>query len=341
MKSRALRVPRAEGESARQRLREADALRSDLEILAEGEWVYLPLMEGVRVADTEGTLLEREFPRASDRGPQDYRELLFSWPVEERESLPRSYDVVGDIVLVRLPPGLASRGREVGEALLRFVPRARLVGADFGVHGPERRREVRRLAGSGPWRTRHRENGIELEVDLERAYFSPRLAREHARVAAETDRGDRVYDLCCGVGPFALTVARSAGPARVVAVDSNPAAIELLRSTAARYPFGRTVEAVEAPVERFLEGAPAVERAVLNLPHEGIKYLPSVANVVSPGGRLFYYEVSDRSEAEARSASLLGRLGGDSTWSLRSRHVVHPYSPAADLVAYTFDRGPP
>jgi tRNA (guanine37-N1)-methyltransferase len=315
-------------------------LRSDLKIDEEGGWLFLPLVADAEVSSESGVVAEHEFEPATDRGPHDYRELLGSWPAEEREELPRSYDVVGDIVLIRLPPVLASRGPEVGAALLRFVPRARLAGADYGVHGPERRREVQRLAGSGPWRTRHRENGIDFEVDVARAYFSPRLAREHARVAAEVGKGQRVYDLCCGVGPFALTIAHTSDPARVVAVDSNPAAIELLRATAARVSGGEAIQAVEAPVERFLEGAEPVERVILNLPHEGIKYLASVGNVVAPAGRLFYYEVTDRADAAARPEHLLRELGGRASWHLRARRVVHPYSPAADLVSYTFERSP-
>ncbi|HTT45385.1 MAG TPA: hypothetical protein VMH38_05145, partial [Thermoplasmata archaeon] len=182
MKSRSLRVPRSEGERARRRLREANALRGDLKIHEEGGWLFLPLVADAEVSPEAGAVAEHDFEPATDRGPNDYRELLTSWPAEEREELPRSYDVVGDIVLIRLPPVLASRAPEVGAALLRFVPGSRLVGADYGVHGPERRREVQRLAGSGPWRTRHRENGLDFEVDLARAYFYPRLAREHARV---------------------------------------------------------------------------------------------------------------------------------------------------------------
>ncbi len=339
MKSRALRVPRSAGETVRQRLREVQGLRSDLKIFGEGGWLFLPITDDAPVTPEEGTVLEREFAAAQDRGPQDYRDLLLSWSGADRAALPRSYDVVGEIVLVRVPPTLAARGREIGEALLQFVPGVRLVGADYGVRGPERRREVLRLAGSGPWRTRHRENGLELDVDLEKAYFSPRLAREHARVAAETEPGNRVYDLCCGVGPFALTVAYASHPERVVAVDSNPFAMELLRSTAARYALGAKVEAVEASLERFLESAEPVDRVVLNLPHEGIKYLPSVGNVVAPGGRLFYYEVTDRANAETRPAGLLQTLGTGPAWRLRDRRVVHPYSPAADLVAYTLERG--
>jgi tRNA (guanine37-N1)-methyltransferase len=246
--------------------------------------------------------------------------------------------VVGDIVLVRVPKSLEDRRAEIGTALLSFVPGARLVGADRGVRGPERRRKVETIAGQGPWRTRHRENGIELDVDLERAYFSPRLAREHARVAEEVERGDGVYDLCCGVGPFSVTIARDGRARSITAVDANPAAIELMRATLRRYSFGPKVEAVEARLESFAPQAEARERVILNLPHEGIKYLPSVARTVAPGGRLYYYEVDARDELERRSEVVVSALGPEGHWKAIDRHVVHPYSPTTDLMAWVVER---
>jgi tRNA (guanine37-N1)-methyltransferase len=336
MKSPGLRVPRSRGESIRRRLRESSELRGDLEILREGEYLVFPIA-GVRPIPTEwGEVVEREFRSVPGPAPSDYRETL-NWTPEAKAELPRSFDVVGDIVLIRLPDSLEPRKEEIGQALLSFVPSARIVGLDRGVHGPERRRRVERIAGTGGWRTRHRENGLDLEVDLERAYFSPRLAHEHERVAAEVSEGERVYDLCCGVGPFALLLARDGRASRITAVDSNPAAVSMLRATAARYPWGGRIEVVEAPVERFLPRAEAVERVILNLPHEGIKYLPSVAPTIAPRGRLHYYEVSPRAVLERRAEEVLTALG-PGRWGLVDRHLVHPYSPASDLVAFVIER---
>ncbi len=338
MSAPVVRVPRHDAERARRQLASAGALADDRRIAEEDGWVYLPLRPDRVPSTVPGEVVERHLEPVGRSPPRDYRELLEEWSAEERSRLPRSYDVVGEIVLVRLPPALAPRGREIGEALRRFVPRARLVGADYGVHGAERRREVERLAGSGPWRTRHRENGIEFDVDVERAYFSPRLAREHARVAAEVRGGERIYDLCCGVGPFALTIARASPASAITAVDSNPDAIALLRATRARYPWARAVEPVGAPVERFFEGAAAADRAILNLPREGIKYIGRVAELVISGGAFHYYEVVGREKVDARATELRDRLGPPGRWTLREHHLVHPYSPAADLIGFTFVR---
>jgi len=338
MRTAALVVPRSRGESTRRVLVQAGRLRIDLEILHEGDRIAFPLVEGPPLPPDLGEPALREFRSIALASPEDYRDLIPGTP-EEKERLPRSFDVVGDIVLVRLPEELVDRGPEIGEALLRFVPGARIVGADHGVHGRERRRRLEKLAGVGDWRTRHRENHVELEVDLERAYFSPRLAREHARVAAEVRPGERVYDLCCGVGPFSILIARGGAAERVVAVDSNPEATQLLRATIARYSLEARIEVVEQDVAEFVARRPPADRVVLNLPHEGIKYLSSVARAVAPAGRLHFYEVVPRAEREHRAVSVAESLSGESPWTVVEWHVVHPYSPASDLLALTLARG--
>ena len=337
-RERALVVDRQRGEAARRALVEAGALRTDLSIRREGDLLAFPLRDDVPVPPGWGEVASREFEPRVDEGAAEFRDLL-DWPEAERALVPRAFDVVGDIVLVRLPPELEGRRFEVGEALLGFVPGARLVGRDRGVRGPDRRRDVERIAGTGSWRTRHRENGLELDVDVEAAYFSPRLAREHARVADEVRPGETVYDLCCGVGPFAVTIARDGRARSVTAVDANPEAIALLRATLARYPFGKAVTPVEARVEEFVASAAPADRIVLNLPREGIKYAALVAPLLAPGGSLHYYEVVPRDEV-ARRGTVVGRtLSSAEVGDVGPVHVVHPYSPSSDLVAVTVRRG--
>jgi tRNA (guanine37-N1)-methyltransferase len=332
MKERALLVELGRGEETRRALVAADALRTDLAIRHEGARLAFPLRADASALPAWGEVAVLDFEPRSATGPTRFRDLL-RWPEAELDLVPRSFDVVGDVVLIRLPAELEGRRFEVGEALLGFVPGCRLVGLDRGVHGAERRREVERLAGAGPWSTRHRENGLEFDVDLEQAYFSPRLAREHALVASEVLPGERVYDLCCGVGPFAVTIARDGRAASVVAVDANPAAVELLRRTLARYPFGARVTPVEGRIEEFVPSAPPVDRVVLNLPHEGIKCATLVAPLVSAGGSLTYYEVVSRDGLSGRAAVVESALDRSGDWTVREVRVVHPYSPSSDLVA--------
>jgi tRNA (guanine37-N1)-methyltransferase len=299
--------------------------------------IVLPITSAPKPPVPGGDVTERDFAPRSERAPRTYRDLL-ELPPELRRKLPRAFDVIGDVVLVRIPPELERQAPRIGAALLAFVPGARRVGWDRGVEGPLRRRTIEPLAGTGTWRTRHRENGVEFVVDPEVAYFSPRLAREHALVADRVRAGDRVLDLCCGVGPFALTIARSGRARSIVAVDANPEAIALLRENAVHLGVVDRVRAVEARIETFLTETETADFLVYNLPHEGIKYLPSVSEAVAPGGSLQYYEVVPRAAVRMRAEELVNGLPRPAEWCLRSWRRVHPYSPLSDLIAFTLER---
>ena len=323
-------------ESVRRTLRTRGLLRKDLRATRSGQEVAFPVRSAPEPSLEETRVEEREVA-PQEHPARSYRELLHL-PSDQQALLPRAFDVMGDLVLVRLPPELAPRAAEIGAALLAFVPGARRVGWDTGVHGEARLRGLTPIAGTGTWRTLHRENGLGLVVDPEVAYFSPRLAREHARVAAEVGGDETVWDLCCGIGPFALTIARRGIARRLIAVDSNPAAIALLLENAVRLGVAARIEARNESLERFLPAAGSVDRVILNLPHEGIKYLPPVSAAVASGGTVHFYEVTPRTDHSMRGTALVDQLASPTEWTCTEARRGHPYSPQADLMAYTFRR---
>ena len=337
MRSLAIVVPAEAAETVRQRLAGLGVLRSDLKVGRFEGAVGFPIRHAPEPPIPGTTIEEREFEERPADGPARYLDLL-DVPSDVAARLPRSFDIVGDIVLLRLEPELDPWASAVGEALRRFVPGARLVAIDDGVHGPARVRALRPIAGTGGFRTVHRENGLALSVELDRAYFSPRLGREHARVAESARDGETVLDLCCGIGPFGLTLLARYPRTRVTFVDLNPAAIALLRENLHRLGATDRATVVEGSIEGFRAPSDGADRVVLNLPHEGIKYLAKVAGAVAVGGRLHHYEIMERLEAAVRIEAARSSLPGPGSWRVVDQHPVHPYSPSSDLVAVTFER---
>ncbi|XP_069008356.1 tRNA (guanine(37)-N1)-methyltransferase [Embiotoca jacksoni] len=76
------------------------------------------------------------------------------------------------------------------------------------------------LAGEENMVAKVKENGVTYEFDFSRVYWNPRLSTEHQRVVQLVKRGDTVFDVFAGVGPFAVPAARSG--ASVLANDLNP-----------------------------------------------------------------------------------------------------------------------
>src|SRR3990170_138698 len=96
----------------------------------------------------------------------------------------RSYDVVGDIAVIRVPERLKSKSRVVAEAVMRAHGNVKTVLLQAGgVSGDFRLRRLEWVAGEKKTTTVHMEFGCVFMVDLEKCYFSPRLSFERKRIA--------------------------------------------------------------------------------------------------------------------------------------------------------------
>src|SRR5438094_689605 len=115
MRSLSLEVPAAKGEEVRRRLQELGRLRKDLRIRREGDRLYLPISAEVALGYP---MVEREFPEGYVL-VTSYRDLL-ALPPRLEPLLPRAFDAIGDIVVLRLPEELNGLERQIGDAILRW-----------------------------------------------------------------------------------------------------------------------------------------------------------------------------------------------------------------------------
>jgi len=124
--------------------------------------------------------------------------------------LPRALDVVGDIAIIEVPPELKTHEKLVGDAILKTHRNIRTVLAKAGVvSGTYRLRDFEVISGEPRTATIHKEYGCKYQVDVAKAYFSPRLSHEHERVASLVQKGETVVDLFAGVGPFSVLIAKN------------------------------------------------------------------------------------------------------------------------------------
>ena len=158
----------------------------------------------------------------------DYRSFL-DVPSDVRGMLPVSFDVIGDVAIIRLDRELTSWSSKIGDAMIRANPRLRTVAMDKGVKGELRVRDIEVVSGDPVTETEHIEYGLRLMVDPSKTYFNPRLAGERRRIASLVRPGERVTDMFAGVGPFSLMISKYAVPSVIFAIDLNHDAIELMK----------------------------------------------------------------------------------------------------------------
>lgn len=340
MEAPALRVPLKEGERVRRALLDEGVLRLDLQVRREGGELLLPLLDA---APRLGFPVARaEFEEVED-SPRHYTERLTHLPAAAQALLPSAFDVIGHVLLVKMPEELREHEREIAEALLATTASVRTVAHDEGVAGELRVRSLRVLAGEPTTATEHVEHGVRLRVDPATCYFSPRLATERRRVAGLVQEGERVVDLMAGVAPFPLVIAKHARPARVDAVDLNEAAVAFARENVRlNKAEGRVV--VEHADARAWAAAHAgvADRVITNLPHTAHAFLEEALRVLKPEG-VWHYHCIQGEDALGRHLAEVASRAADVGRSLEvtATRVVRAYSPRERHYAVDLTVGPP
>lgn len=204
---------------------------------------------------------------------------------------PRSYEMVGDVLIVRLEDEVKLYQNEIARAMLDRISSARIICADNGVIGEFRVRDISPILARDDnfsTLTKIRENGHNIIIDPAKAYFSSRLSteREGNVVAAKElanllNRPIAISDPYAGVGPALPSLIATEGLVETIfAGDLNPDAVELLTDNVAsfvsksNYTFDNHVFCMDAREwRRDQKLTESTDFLLVNLPHDTIDHL--------------------------------------------------------------------
>ncbi len=294
-----LSVPLIFGEQVRRCLLDLNLLDIDRRIVSENGRLFFPLQREIVVSEffpdanhidySTGIM---EFPSILS-GPRTMRDALRGRLTEEElDLLPRAYDLIGDIAVLEIPTELNEYRHTIGEAFLQVRPSfTTILGKRGAIGGTIRTREYELLAGIDKTDTIHTEYGCKIAVDLSKAYFSPRLLEEHNRIAQLVHEGEQVVDMFTGVGPFALHIARKVR-AKIVAVDINPDATQLLKNSITMNRLVGTIELVTADIREYSTKVDAsfADRVIMNHPSGASDFIPEACQLLATDGLIHYYD---------------------------------------------------
>ena len=276
------------------------------------------------------------------KAPTHWLEHFDSDLAEKYEhELPRSYEIQGDVLIVKLEESVFHYGEMIADAMLTQLPNIRLVCADLGVKGEYRVRELEPLAsrdGTVTTRTRIKENGYLLWVDSSSVYFSSRLSNERVetlasanKLRAHLERPLVVCDPYAGVGPSMGALLSEADLVSGCLVgDLNPEAFTLLELNMIHL-SGRRKDSNGNPPPPLLpmevvccdakawplevKNIATVDLLLVNLPHHSIEHIPTLLPLLKTNQTsvLRGWAIVDRaaiSEKELEIQNCILSLGG-------------------------------
>jgi len=210
---------------------------------------------------------------------------------KESEDLFSAFDQIGDIIIVRIPDSLLSKKKIIGETLLEQVKTAKSVFyQSSSVEGDFRTRDLEILAGVDKTETEYKEFGCRFIVDVEKAFFSPRLSTERDRIAELVQDGEIVINMFGGVGMFSIIAAKRK-KCTVYNIDINPIAAKLCeKNIKLNKLVGRVVsihgDAAKIIEEQFRDQG---DRVLMLLPERSDEFLNSAILATKSNGIIHYY----------------------------------------------------
>lgn len=339
MRSLCARIPLEQGDFLRKKLTDAQLIDKNLIIKHNDRFLFIPLCSHPNdpwlkvFHDMDIELLEEEFELYPTR-INDYRANL-KLPIELFQQLPRSYDIIGNIAILKIPEPLNDFSKQIGDAIIKTYKNIKTVALDFGVKGNRRIRKLKVIAGVPSTETIHKEYGITLSLDVAKVYFSPRLSEEHYRISQLVQPGELVLDMFAGVGPFSIMIAKYSKAQKIYSSDINKNAIKYLIKNIDMNKITNILP-FEGDAKKVIRKIPKVDRIIMNLPFGAHEYLSDSFAVIKPIGTIHYHEMLSETELSARKDQLksIAQNNGFSLISIKE-HNLGSYSPS--IYHYCFD----
>ena len=210
---------------------------------------------------------------------------------QESEELFSAFDQIGDIIVIRIPDSLLSKKKVIGETLLKEVSTAKSVlYQSSDVTGDFRTRSLELLAGEDKTETEYKEFGCRFFVDVEKAFFSPRLSTERERIADVIRDGETVINMFGGVGMFSILAAKNK-KCTVYNIDINPVASQLCEKNISLNKLAGEVISLNGDAAQIVNDQlkEKGDRTLMLLPERSDEFLESAILATKNGGIIHYY----------------------------------------------------
>jgi tRNA (guanine37-N1)-methyltransferase len=239
-------------------------------------------------------------------------------PHEELAHIYNSYDIVGDIAVVRLNENSRKYGESIAEAIMKVHGNVKTVlGQIAPVYGEFRLRKIEHLAGENKTTATHRESGCLFSVDLERCYFSPRLFYERLRIAKQVKNGEKVVNMFAGVGCFSIIIAKHSNAEKIYSIDLNPIAVKYMQENVRLNRVYRKVVPMEGDAKEIIRKklCRTADRVLMPLPEKALNYMPyALLALKTGGGWIHYYDFEHackgENAVEKAKVKVAGKLEG-------------------------------
>ena len=295
MSTLAVRVQKRYGERVRSILYEHGLLSRYFQIRAEGEYLDIPVgcdlpeqvLRYIGPYGAESITMDKPLNRSIPLEPFEKIEAEVDLPDALRDLLPRKWELVGDVLLLKFHDDLRSHRHELAGIYARVLGAKTVLEERSGISGITRKPDVEVIFGTDS-ETVHVENSIKYMLDTKELMFSKGNISERLRMAEIDCSGETVVDMFAGIGYFSLPLAVYGNPARLISCEINPVSFEYLERNTDLNGVAETIDCLQGDCR---DTAPehTADRVLMGLIKRTSSFLPKAMKVLKPEGGIIHY----------------------------------------------------
>jgi tRNA (guanine37-N1)-methyltransferase len=245
-----------------------------------------------------------------------------------------SFDIIGDIAIIKIPDSLLVKKKLIGNALLSNVPNLKSVFLQkTAVDGEYRLRGLELIAGEDKYVTMYKEHGCRFFVNVASSYFSPRLSTERLRISNLVSNNEIIINMFGGVGTFSIIIAKRT-PALIYNIDSNLDAYVLSKINSKLNKLEDCIVSLHGDAQDVMSSRmfeKKVDRILMPLPEKAFEFIEISAKCLKPSGgylHFFSHIKSDtKPKAVADSENYVHSLFSDYDYQIKHTQIVRAVGP--------------
>jgi tRNA (guanine37-N1)-methyltransferase len=214
----------------------------------------------------------------------------------ELKLVPSSFDIVGNIAIFsNFPTGLVKKEIIVGNAVIDNMKNIHTVCKKTrNYSGKYRTPKLEIIAGEKTKTTEYRENGVIIELDVEKVYFSPRLSEERKRISLNIKPNQDVLVMFSGCAIYPLVIAKNSDPKSVTGIEANPIAHKFGLENVNRNKLQSKIQLFKGDVKGVLPKLKGkFDNICMPLPKGAIRYLKYALDKIKKNGTIYFYSFAD------------------------------------------------
>lgn len=308
----------------------------------DSRFLYLPVSKKFKPL-FPASFVQKTFPAKRERLTFEQKLLQerILTPKELDTYFVSSFDVAGSVAILEIMPELQEKEKAIAQALLQLHPNLTTVAKKAtATKGKYRIRTLQIITGKRTLATRYKENGCLFDLNLNEAFFSPRLSFERSRIAHLAKPKENVLALFAGAGFYPIVLSKlQPSTQHIVAIELNPKAVKWMKHNVKLNKMENKIEVIQGdakPILRSPRFRRFADRIIMPLPHSAFEFLDAALPAAKKGCTIHFYYIPSSPHVDAIQEAKQLVLNACQRRLRKCRfiysHVVKTYSPHVDEV---------